>query len=76
MFAIIFVCLCLCLYFLPCFVCVMRDATNFGAVFIINLLFGWTLIGWIAAFIIACMSQTKTSAAIEKETLRRMRLGQ
>ena len=54
----------------------MRDATNFGAVFIVNLLFGWTLIGWIAALIIACVSQTKTSAAIERETLRRMRLGQ
>lgn len=74
-YAIIFICLALALYFLPCIVRSMRDATNGGTVFIVNLLFGWTLIGWAVALIIACVSQTKTSVAIEKETLRRLKAG-
>ena len=61
------------LYFLPTFVCMMRGSTNGGTVFIVNLLFGLTLIGWAVALIIACVSQTKTSLAIEKETLRRLK---
>lgn len=61
------------LYFLPSIVCLSRGATNFLSVFIVNLLFGWTLIGWVVALNIACVSQTKNSIKIEKETLRRIR---
>lgn len=74
-FSIILIGLVLMIYVLPCIVCSMRGATNGGTVFIVNLLFGWTLIGWVTALIIVCISQTKTSVAIEKETLRRLKSG-
>lgn len=34
------------LYFLPTVVAACRKATNGGSVFLINLLLGWTIIGW------------------------------
>lgn len=64
------------IYFFPCIVRSLRDSTNGFVVFLINLLTGWSVIGWLAALLIACVSQTKTSAAIERETLRRLRQGQ
>jgi hypothetical protein len=37
------------LYFLPTLIAVGRKATNGGSVFLINLLTGWTVIGWFVA---------------------------
>jgi hypothetical protein len=34
-------------YLLPTFVAIGRDARDMGIVFIIDVLFGWTVIGWI-----------------------------
>ncbi|GLR65559.1 hypothetical protein GCM10010909_02370 [Acidocella aquatica] len=61
------------LYFLPCIISGNRNATNGGAVFMVNLLFGWTLIGWLVAMIMAITAQTEVSAEIERETLRQLR---
>ena len=36
-------------YFLPTVVASMRHHADRGAIFIINLLLGWSLIGWVAA---------------------------
>ncbi len=38
-------------YFLPTFIAGVRRHHNFGAIFLCNLLLGWTVIGWIAALI-------------------------
>lgn len=39
------------LYFLPSIVARARNHRNCGGVFILNLVFGWTLVGWVASLI-------------------------
>ncbi len=39
------------LYFLPWMIALIRGHHNAGAIFLLNLLLGWTLIGWLFAFI-------------------------
>ncbi len=39
------------LHFLPTFVAGSRHANNFWWIFLVNLFFGWTLIGWVVALI-------------------------
>ena len=41
-------------YFLPWAIAATRGRPNTGGVFLVNLLVGWTLIGWIAALVMAC----------------------
>jgi len=42
------------LYMLPWAVAISRGKSNALAVGLVNLLLGWTLIGWIAALVMAC----------------------
>jgi hypothetical protein len=42
------------LYFLPTVIAGRRNAAQHGGIFAVNLFFGWTIIGWIAALIWAC----------------------
>jgi len=42
----------LAIYFLPTIV--GRDKRNAGAIFVLNLFLGWTLIGWVIALVWAC----------------------
>jgi hypothetical protein len=42
------------LYFLPWAIAATRGRPNTGGVFLVNLLVGWTVIGWIAALVMAC----------------------
>lgn len=44
------------LYFLPTLVAALRRTHNVGAVFAVNLLVGWTVIGWFAALLWAALS--------------------
>jgi hypothetical protein len=37
------------LYFLPS--CLAHESKNFGQILVLNLLLGWTIIGWIVALI-------------------------
>jgi hypothetical protein len=39
------------LYFVPMIIAHMRDVKAYAKIFFVNLFFGWTLIGWIAALI-------------------------
>jgi hypothetical protein len=39
------------LYFLPTFIAAMRGHQNGIAIFILNLLLGWTFLGWVAALV-------------------------
>jgi RNA polymerase subunit RPABC4/transcription elongation factor Spt4 len=50
---LIFVLIGICVYFIPSFVAVTRKVTNTGSVFVINLLLGWTLVGWAVALAMA-----------------------
>jgi hypothetical protein len=38
-------------YFVPAVIAGMRNHQNGGAIFALNLLLGWTLIGWVAALV-------------------------
>lgn len=41
-------------YFLPTIVASNREVRNAGSVVVINIFFGWTLIGWVIALAMAC----------------------
>ena len=45
------------LYFLPSIVA--HNKRDFAGIFLVNLLFGWTVIGWIIALIWACAAEVK-----------------
>lgn len=45
------------LYFLPAIIA--HSKREFAAIFIVNLLFGWTFIGWIIALIWACAAEPR-----------------
>jgi hypothetical protein len=51
-----------CIYFLPTLVAATRDRTNSGAIFVLNLFLGWTLIGWVVAFIWSVAADEKANA--------------
>ena len=44
-------------YFLPLIVAVMRSHQNSGAIAVLNLLLGWTLLGWVGALVWAMLSK-------------------
>lgn len=43
------------LYFMPAFSAHLNDKKNTAAIFLLNLLLGWTFIGWVVAFVWAVM---------------------
>ncbi|HWH76829.1 MAG TPA: superinfection immunity protein [Candidatus Binatus sp.] len=50
-------------YFLPAIIGAKRQVTASGFLFIINLLFGWSVIGWIVCVLWAVCGQTKAQDA-------------
>jgi hypothetical protein len=48
---------CLLLYFLPSII--GHQKRSFGGIFVLNLLLGWTVIGWIAALIWASADEVR-----------------
>jgi len=50
------------LYFTPVFVASSRDHPNTGAILALNILLGWTLLGWVAALVWAMTSPAPTVA--------------
>lgn len=42
------------LYFLPTIVAANRGHNNHLSIFILNLLLGWTFVGWVVALVWAC----------------------
>ncbi|MBI3441218.1 MAG: superinfection immunity protein [Proteobacteria bacterium] len=51
------------IYFLPSMLCIYRRHLNATAIFLTNLLLGWTIIGWIVALIWAFTNSPATVAA-------------
>lgn len=60
--AIILISLGIALYAVPSFVAWRRQVPNTGSVIVINVLFGWTLLGWGIALAMACRSLPKDAA--------------
>ena len=54
--AFLVVALSLAIYFIPTLVAFERRRCYRGAIFALNLLLGWTLVGWVGALIWACMN--------------------
>jgi len=54
-------------YFLPAIIASLRGKDGTGGVFLLNLLLGWTVIGWAAAFIWAFTGSTKISRQRDEE---------
>jgi uncharacterized membrane protein len=56
------------LYFLPTAIVGIRDKAEGGfGIFIINLLLGWTVIGWLVCFIWACSGRTRGDVRREEQ---------
>lgn len=51
-------------YFVP-FIVALKRNVNIGPVFVINLFLGWSLIGWVAALALACMSRPTTTVVVQ-----------
>lgn len=50
------------IYFLPTFVASSRKHVNFTSIFLVNLLLGWTFLGWVAALVWASSANTENPA--------------
>jgi hypothetical protein len=53
------------LYFIPTIVAASRKVTNSGSVFVINLLLGWTLVGWVVALAMSVKSKTPQVVVVQ-----------
>ena len=51
LFVLIAICLGLALYFLPTIIAQQRKHRSLGGIFVLNLLLGWSLLGWIGALV-------------------------
>lgn len=47
------------LYFIPAIVAGQRGHANTGAIIALNLLLGWTFLGWVAAMVWACTNNVR-----------------
>jgi hypothetical protein len=50
------------IYFVPFSIAQTRKSQNKFGIFMVNLLFGWTILGWIAATIWACAAPPKSQS--------------
>lgn len=50
-------------YFLPTIIASLRGHHNDVAIFVLNLLLGWTLLGWVIALVWSLTAKTKTATA-------------
>lgn len=46
-------------YLLPTYIATFRNAPRLSSIFLLNLLSGWTFLGWIAALVWACVDIKK-----------------
>ena len=50
--------LCLIIYMLPTLIAYARDVRSRQTITVVNIVFGWTLIGWLIAFLWAMLAET------------------
>jgi Superinfection immunity protein len=51
------------LYLMPWIIGILRGATHLGALFLVNLMLGWTLMGWLVCLIWAARATVRQDAA-------------
>ena len=51
----------LALYFVPSFIAVNKNKRNKNAIFALNLLLGWTFVGWVVALVWSLMQERPQS---------------
>ena len=51
-------------YFLPSIIATLRGKANAGAIFALNLFLGWTLLGWVVAFVWSLTSDNKPQTIV------------
>lgn len=56
---IIFVLLCSFFYFIPLIIAFYRKTANIWLVFLINLFFGWSIVGWLIALFFALSADSR-----------------
>ncbi len=54
------------IYFIPCWVAISRKHRSQLAIGVLNILLGWTVLGWILALVWSCTSNVDVARAIEK----------
>lgn len=69
MIGLIILLVCALLYFVPTAVAQYRKASNTTTVFLVNLLLGWTAIGWIVALILAFAGDSGEQARRHREMM-------
>jgi hypothetical protein len=52
-------------YFLPSIIGKIRNCAHVGVIFAINFVFGWTILGWIAALIWAIVEKPEAPMAVK-----------
>ena len=57
-------------YFLPAVIAEKRGAKHAGTILLINLVFGWTVLGWIAALICAIVEAPEGASAVKSGSFR------
>lgn len=55
---VILLLLCLIIYMLPTLIAYARDVPSRQTITVVNIIFGWTLIGWFIAFLWAMLAET------------------
>jgi hypothetical protein len=63
LFALIVVTVLLALYFLPTIVAALGHKRKTGAIFVLNLLLGWTLLGWVGSLVWAIADERSETLA-------------
>ncbi len=66
--------LALAVYFLPLIIAIRRRAMSRIGVGIVNFLFGWTVLGWVASLIWAYTDRTEQDLDREREQQRTMQM--
>jgi T4 superinfection immunity protein len=62
-------------YFLPAVIASCRGHHNQGAIFALNLLLGWTLLGWVAALVwslTAVQAQAKVKVELTPDQVKKL----
>ena len=60
------------MYFLPCVVAAGRRVHRVGGIAVLNILLGWTVIGWIGALLWAVSAETEQEAKLRETALSNM----
>jgi hypothetical protein len=54
-------------YFLPTIIAIVRRKANAGGIFVLNLLLGWTLIGWVGALVWALSADAQPTIIVNNQ---------